>query len=116
MTIDEALEILDTIPTISEQVDALEMAIEALRSSEKPNRWIPVSERLPKAHESVNCTCHSLIDDREDWVVETVYVPQLSGSPCSDWGIPMVDIGNCEVVAWMHRDIPEPYKAETKGE
>lgn len=30
MTNEEALAILDTIPTISEQVDALEMAIEAL--------------------------------------------------------------------------------------
>lgn len=30
MTKDEALQILDTIPTISEQVDALEMAIKAL--------------------------------------------------------------------------------------
>lgn len=30
MTKEEALKILDTIPTISEQVDALEMAIEAL--------------------------------------------------------------------------------------
>lgn len=32
MTREEALEILDTIPTISEQVDALEMAIEALEA------------------------------------------------------------------------------------
>ena len=30
MSIDEALKILDTIPTIGEQVDALEMAIKAL--------------------------------------------------------------------------------------
>lgn len=30
MTVEDALNILDTIPTISEQVDALEMAIEAL--------------------------------------------------------------------------------------
>ena len=30
MTYEEALKILDTIPTIGEQVDALEMAIEAL--------------------------------------------------------------------------------------
>jgi len=43
MTVEEALKILDTIPTISEQVDALEMAIQALEQT----RWIPVSERLP---------------------------------------------------------------------
>lgn len=30
MTKDEAIQILDTIPTIGEQVDALEIAIEAL--------------------------------------------------------------------------------------
>ena len=77
--------------------------------------WILVSERLPKAFEFVNCTCHSLIDDREDWVVETVYIPQPSVSPYSDWGnIPMLNSGDCEVVAWMHRDIPEPYKAESE--
>ncbi len=32
MTREEALQILDTIPTISEQVDALEMAIKALEN------------------------------------------------------------------------------------
>ena len=32
MTIEEAIEILDTIPTIGEQVDALEMAIKALQN------------------------------------------------------------------------------------
>lgn len=75
--------------------------------------WIPVSERLPKELRYVNCTCHSLIDDREDWVVETCYIPQPSNSPYSDWGnIPMLNDGDCEVVAWMYRDIPEPYKAE----
>ena len=79
------------------------------------NRWIPVSERLPEAYEFVNCTCHSLIDDREDWVIETVYIPQPSDSPYSDWGnIPMLNSGDCKVVAWMHRDIPEPYKAESE--
>lgn len=78
-------------------------------------RWIPISERLPREFEFVNCTCHSLIDDREDWVVETVYIPQPSDSPYSDWGnIPMLNSGDCEVVAWVHRDIPEPYKAESE--
>lgn len=39
MTKDEAIKILDTIPTIGEQVDALEMAIEALEVREF-GRWI----------------------------------------------------------------------------
>lgn len=79
------------------------------------HKWILVSERLPKEFEFVNCTCHSLIDDREDWVVETVYIPQPQISPYSDWGnIPMLNSGDCEVVAWMHRDIPKPYKSESE--
>lgn len=89
----------------------LEAAIKALEQT----KWIPVSERLPNAYEFVNCTCHSLIDDRENWVIETVYIPQPSDSPYSDWGnIPMLNSGDCKVVAWMHRDIPEPYKAESE--
>lgn len=86
------------------------------RSSQYYNGgWIPCSERLPEAFEFVNCTCHSLIDDREDWVIETVYIPQPSDSPYSDWGnIPMLNSGDCKVVAWMHRDIPEPYRTESE--
>lgn len=88
-------------------------AIKALEQT----RWIPCSERLPMAFEFVNCTCHSLIDDREDWVIETIYVPQPSNSTYSDWGnIPMLNSGDCKVVAWIHRDIPEPYKAESEDE
>ncbi len=78
-------------------------------------RWIPVSERLPRNFEFVDCTCHSLIDDREDWVIETIYIPQSPNSPYSDWGnIPMLNHGDCKVIAWMYRDIPEPYKAESE--
>lgn len=39
MTNEEAIAILDTIPTIGEQVDALEMAIEALQER-KTGHWI----------------------------------------------------------------------------
>jgi len=86
-----------------------------IKALEQQPKWIPVSERLPKALEFVNCTCHSLIDDREDWVIETIYVPQPSDSPYSDWGnIPMLNSGDCEVVAWMHRDIPKPYRTDHK--
>lgn len=80
-------------------------------------KWIPVSERLPKPFSYVNCTCRSLIDDRAFWVVETCYVPQPKNSPYSDWGnIPMLNHGDCTVVAWMYRDIPKPYKAESDVE
>lgn len=81
---------------------------------QKMGRWIPVSERLPEAFSYVTCTCHSLIDDREDWVIETAYIPQRPNSPYSDWGnIPMLNWHECEVIAWMYRDIPEPYTAES---
>ena len=40
MTKEEALKVLDTIPTISEQVDALEMAIKALEQQPKRGKWI----------------------------------------------------------------------------
>ena len=91
-----------------DDIEAIKEAISAL--SENKGEWIPVSERLPEIFRFVNCTCHSLIDDREDWVVETVYVPQPSNSPYSDWGnIPMLNNKECEVIAWMYREIPEPY-------
>ena len=116
MTNEEAIKILkqfrDRQGNSSDDNEAFDMAIKALEQTS----WIPVSERLPNAYEFVNCTCHSLIDDREDWVIETVYIPQPSYSPYSDWGnIPMLNSGDCKVVAWMHRDIPEPYKAESEG-
>lgn len=90
--------------------------LKELKLLKEKKRWISVSERLPKIFEYVNCTCHSLIDDREDWVIETCYVPQPSNSPYSDWGnIPMLNRDHCKVVAWMHRDIPKPYKVESEG-
>ena len=86
-----------------------------LKQLRERTRWIPVSERLPEPFSYVNCTCHSLIDDREDWVVETFYLPQPPNSPYSDWGnIPMLNWGECEVIAWMYRDIPEPYMEESE--
>ena len=97
-----------------DQKDAFK-ALNNLPSAQPEQRWIPCSEMLPEAPGFVNCTCHSLIDNREDWVVETFYMPHPSGSPYSDWGnIPMLNDGKCEVVAWMYRNIPEPYNAETK--
>ena len=90
----------------------LKERLDSLPSAQPEQRWIPCSEMLPEAPGFVNCTCHSLIDNREDWVVETFYMPHPSGSPYSDWGnIPMLNDGRCEVVAWMYRNIPEPYKA-----
>lgn len=94
---------------------AINNLVDAMPSVTPTQTWISVSERLPKEFSYVNCTCHSLIDDREDWVVETCYIPQLPNSPYSDWGnIPMLNSCECEVIAWMYRDIPKPYKAESE--
>jgi len=92
--------------------------MELLKNCNVPDKnvgkWIPVSERLPKLYTFVYATCHSLVDDREDWVIETCYVPipkEYNPRRFSDWGnIPMLNYGEAEVIAWMKRDIPEPYK------
>lgn len=90
--------------------------LKELKELRKKKKWFSVSERLPRRFEYIYCTCHSLIDNRADWVIETVYIPHPPNSLYSDWGnIPMLNRGDCKVVAWMHRDIPEPYKAESEG-
>ena len=77
-------------------------------------KWISVNERLPEPYMFVNATCRSLVDDRENWVVETIYLPipkEHNPGHYSDWGnIPMLNWGEAEVIAWMERVIPEPYK------
>ena len=77
-------------------------------------RWIPVSEKLPEPFTFVNATCRSLVDDREDWVIETVYLPipkEANKHGYSDWGnIPMLNWGEAEVIAWVERIIPQPYR------
>jgi hypothetical protein len=120
MTKKEAIKIFNEVLLFGKahctQAEFKELAKMSIQALEQEPRWIPVSEMLPKAYEFVNCTCHSLIDDRKDWVVETCYIPQLPNSPYSDWGnIPMLNSCKCEVIAWMHRDIPKPYKAESEG-
>ena len=79
------------------------LAIEIVKQTIKEynNGWIPVSERLPKRYEYVYVTCHSLCDERPNWVADTIYV--------DTWGIPIVDLGNAEVIAWKKKILPEPY-------
>ena len=85
---------------------------------EQEPRWIPVSEKLPEPFTFVNATCRSLVDDREDWIVETLYLPipkEANKHGYSDWGnIPMLNLGEAEVIAWVERIIPQPYKAESE--
>lgn len=115
-------EAVDKAPANDQYAEGIDEAVCAVEDLPPVNPqpktdWIPVSERLPRAFSFVNCTCHSLIDDREDWVVETCYVPEPHNSPYSDWGnIPMLNRCECEVIAWMYRYIPKPYKAESEDD
>ncbi len=105
MTVEEALKILDTIPTISEQVDALEMAIQALEQT----RWIPVSERLPKDHKNV--LIYLSLNQITIGLYNSHRLPFMN-KPIG-WGANAPhDWSSDEVVAWM--PLPEPYKAENE--
>ena len=111
----EAMETYDGISPTPARINAIKMAIKAL---EQEPRWIPVSEKLPEPFTFVNATCRSLVDDRENWVVETIYSPipkEVNKHGYSDWGnIPMLNWGEAEVIAWVERVIPQPYKAESE--
>lgn len=72
MTREEALQILDTIPTISEQVDALEMAIQAL--SQEPCRV--KNELNVELNELKPCT---------DAVSRDAILEGLKGCICEEW-------------------------------
>lgn len=54
MTREEALKVLDTIPTIGEQVDALEMAIKALEREPVLDKIRAEIEALPKTYPFIN--------------------------------------------------------------
>ena len=71
--------------------------LEELSNSENPNKWIPVSERLPKAFETV---LRTRVENGWNGTTYTI-----------------VDIGcicpaDHNIVAWM--PLPEPYKAESE--
>ena len=72
---------------------ALDMAIKALSSSENPNKWIPVWERLPDKY------AHTL------WCASSGYVRSdyFNGEFWED-----AEKYCYEVIAWM--PLPEPYK------
>jgi len=87
----------------------MNMAIKALAQPEQ--RWIKTSKRLPEMCMPFYATVRSLIDDRENWVIEGYY------NPITKWGIiPMIEMGKAEVVAWMPKEFPSPYQEEREGE
>lgn len=108
MTRKEAVEILKYVEAHGSLViEAKEKAIEAL---EQEPKWIPVSERLPKAGEYVGDVDKYYLVQNEygDMMVarytRNEYWEQIFRfQPISD-----------EIVAWM--PLPEPYKAESEVE
>ena len=71
MTKEKALEILDLIPTIGEQVDALEMAIKALESQRPTGKWINEKD-VGNGNRSVECSnCGA--GDEQAWLQKVHY-------------------------------------------
>ena len=114
MTNEEAIKIIDKgldigkqmhFLTVEQMNEAKQMAIKALEScSENPNRWIPISERLPK---------------NKSYVLTTIRIPGRVPHVRSGWyqeGFFHNDNGDVwndtdpEVTAWM--PLPEPYTEE----
>ncbi len=71
-------------------------------------QWIPCSERLPEDFQSFYATCRSNVDVRENWVIEGYYTPWRGFDPP-----PLVVEGKAEIIAWMPKELPEPYKEDS---
>ena len=79
---------------------------EIVQEVAKDGGWIPTEKELPSNGTYVYVTCHSHVDDGTDWVAQSFYFNDT-------WGIPLVDCGKAEVIAWMEEKLPAPYQ---KGE
>ena len=88
-------------------LDRAEGAIGNLPPAQSEPQWIPCSERLPRNFQPYYATCRSNIDNRENWVIEGYYTQLRGFNPP-----PLVADGKAEIIAWMPKELPEPYKGE----
>ena len=101
---------------------AMMMAKDALSNSENPNKWIPVSERLPEKKGTYLVTQKAIFPDH---IIRRIvgYAPNLhdvdeynfKGKKCPGWYDYDIEWGYRElddVIAWM--PLVEPYKAESE--
>lgn len=101
MTREDAIQFLTDTGISPEHIMEL---VEALSSSEKPNKWIPVSERLPKTYSTVCATIKWDLCDLSSIAFgyytkdEGWQLIDTEGNRCYDF----------TVIAWM--SLPEAYK------
>ena len=103
---DNDLSVVSALPSIYPLQPFEEEAIHKVVASVKDGGWISTEKELPQNGTYVYVTCHSHIDDDPDWVAQSFYFNDT-------WGIPLVDCGKAEVIAWMEEKPPAPYQ---KGE
>ena len=91
------------------EANAIMDAFDEYVESSEPH-WIPVTEPPKGDFMPYYATCRSKVDDRENWVIEGMYTKY------SGWEYPpMVRDGRAEIIAWMPKELPEPFKGVTDG-
>lgn len=98
-TVPEYIEHHEGIQRVLGEIDALRKKVEQLPGidGQKPAKWIPCKERLPRQGQEVICQCRANM------------IKVLKLDACGDW---YQDAEHCYmsgfVVAWM--PLPEPYE------
>ena len=103
-------EFLDIVFALApNEANAIMDAFDEYVDSNKPH-WIPVTDPPKGDFMPYYATCRSKVDDRENWVIEGMYTKY------SGWEYPpMVRDDRAEIIAWMPKELPEPYKGVTDG-
>lgn len=125
MTREEAIRIIKIVLAVAEDFEiivqgeefteekckeAVEIVTEALSSSEKPNEWIPCSERLPKVGSEV-LVCYDYKGKRSVYIANFYGDGEFHGY--DDEYLTSEGRKYRKAVAWM--PLPKPYKASPTG-